>query len=224
MALTCAGMSLEYEFSTRYLCIGDAENGGTGECTARYEHGAPLRVPGTQGSMYRYLCGAVAPRVRQSELLVRAAYGAITELQALWLRASQTRSASRALCCTARKCCRTDGHQSAPPSRSSSGPKSPSRTPPMSKFPNPSSPLQTISLHLNATDAQRGSVSSSISPFDAPIRPLATAISPSEPSSNALTPPEAEPEPDPEPDAADTDTDKTQRGRDGDVDDVVPCE
>ncbi|QYT02246.1 hypothetical protein H0G86_009252 [Trichoderma simmonsii] len=95
----------------------------------------------------------------------------------------------------------------------------------MSKFPNPSSPLQTISLHLNATDAQRGSVSSSISPFDAPIRPLATAISPSEPSSNALTPPEAEPEPDPEPDAAaDTDTDKTQRGRDGDVDDVVPCE
>ncbi|KAF3075944.1 Serine/threonine-protein kinase ppk16 [Trichoderma lentiforme] len=86
----------------------------------------------------------------------------------------------------------------------------------MSKFPNPSSPLQTISLHLNATDAQRGSVSSSISPFDAPIRPLATAISPSEPSSNALTPPEAEPEPDPEPDAADTDTDNTQRGRDGD--------
>ncbi|KAL7960382.1 hypothetical protein V8C34DRAFT_303208 [Trichoderma compactum] len=89
-------------------------------------------------------------------------------------------------------------------------------TDPMSKFPNPSSPLQTISLHLNATDAQRGSVSSSISPFDAPIRPLATAISPSEPSSNALTPPEAEPEPDPEPDAADTDT---QRGRD-----AVPCD
>ncbi|KAK4085181.1 uncharacterized protein Triagg1_171 [Trichoderma aggressivum f. europaeum] len=88
-------------------------------------------------------------------------------------------------------------------------------TDPMSKFPNPSSPLQTISLHLNATDAQRGSVSSCFSPFDAPIRPLATAISPSEPSSNALTPPEAEPEPDPEPDAADTDT---QRGRD-----AVPC-
>ncbi|KAK4070581.1 hypothetical protein Trihar35433_5048 [Trichoderma harzianum] len=177
--------------------------------------------------MYRYLCGAVAPRVRQSELLVRAAYGGPLRSYRHSGLGPARHALPPGLCAVLPgNAAERNGHQSAgvsPPA----GPaqvQSHRHGPPMSKFPNPSSPLQTISLHLNATDAQRGSVSSSISPFDAPIRPLATAISPSEPSSNALTPPEAEPEPDPEPDGADADTDTDkQRGRDGDGDDIVPC-
>lgn len=75
-------------------------------------------------------CGTTRKAVRVAR--TGGLRGAITELQALWLRASQTRSASRALCCAARKCCRTERPSvswSLPPSRSSSGPKSPSRTP-----------------------------------------------------------------------------------------------
>ncbi|EHK18161.1 uncharacterized protein TRIVIDRAFT_226272 [Trichoderma virens Gv29-8] len=152
-------------------------------------------------AQYRHLQGwtSVAPRVRQSEAFVQRELMGRYRLFGLGPEHALLCSALPALetlhCC----CCCRNGHQSAPP-----GPGQVTVTDPMSKFPNPSSPLQTISLQINATDAQRGSVLPSISPSDAPIRPLATAISPSEPSSNALTPPEAEPEPDPEPDAADT--------------------
>lgn len=74
MVLTCAGIPLEYEFDgTGY--IGDAENGGTGACTARY--GTPhVTVPGTQGpctatsSLWR--CGTTRKAVR---VLRTAAYG-----------------------------------------------------------------------------------------------------------------------------------------------------
>ncbi|PTB53950.1 hypothetical protein M431DRAFT_45158, partial [Trichoderma harzianum CBS 226.95] len=146
---------------------------------------------------------AVAPRVRQSELLARAAYGGpLRSYRHSSLGPRDALPLCAVLCCQMLQNGLTAISQ--PPPAGPAQVQSHRHGPPMSKFPNPSSPLQTISLHLNATDAQRGSVSSSISPFDAPIRPLATAISPSEPSSNALTPPEAEPEPDPEPDAADT--------------------